>query len=179
MYEDYQILAWPVSLYEKLKGHIFYEFKRLCLEGKRKFSRYQLLNSSAPNKVGYVMNALPHACRIDGSEVIPNLLLVCTLSRFYPSFEVVSGSAVQFFFARSEGCITIFQKKLDLRCHPWFPVWVKADIVIGPSKNSPRQVSAIWIAIKVNKEDDWSSQVILKNILFWYTHSHIPWPTGP
>lgn len=69
---------------------------------------------------------LPHLCQIHGSESS----LFADLADFIPLLRLCL--AVQFFFARSEGCITMFQKKLDLRCHPWFPVCVKANIILGP-----------------------------------------------
>lgn len=55
-----------------------------------------------------------HVCWVNGGKMILNLLRVHSLSWFYFSIGVVSGSAIQLFAARSEGCITVFGRKLGI-----------------------------------------------------------------
>lgn len=76
--------------------------------------------SSSASMVLLAVVLCDHVCWVNGGEMILNLLCVHSLRWFYFSIEVVSGSAIQLFAARSEGCITVFQRKLDILCHQWF-----------------------------------------------------------
>lgn len=68
------------------------------------------------------LDALSHTCWIPVGEVVLNLFLVCGLNTFKTLLQVVSGSALLFFITRSEGCVVVSQKDLDVLCHAWFLV---------------------------------------------------------
>lgn len=42
----------------------------------------------------------------------------------------MSGSTVPFSVTRSEDCVAVLQKDLDLLCHPWFPVQDSIDTFV-------------------------------------------------